>query len=432
MRLGILTPIAALYRLFGVSTLATNFPCLLAVLGIMVIVYAAAETPRAKLLAVMIAMVCTPLLIDGRELNGDLPSGAVMAASILCLSRRDRPRGAWWLVAAVVAWFAAFQVKEVAVWCAPIWLYAVVHDLRQRGARWVVRAFAPAVGVGVGLVAGYLAFCAVVWGAPLARFHGIEDVAAIHPWSLVGHPKEEWVARLTWQPPDLLFKMFRWLLVPVVISPWLVRGPNRIWIVTTATIILLYWFGPTNTAHYMPLPITRRMLLPVLPGVVVLAAVVGDAVLERIRARRWRAAIAIGLWLGLAISHIHSLRGKLLSAHPERAAYAELIAEVASTSDRVVLVCGDYWCPTYANFYFGYERPANLVIVTAADFVAAPLPAPARIRFMVDVIRGGPRSLELARRAEALESRRIAWGPRIRLYDAGDGARLRDALANPG
>src|SRR5262249_7380526 len=150
-----------------------NLPSLLAGLAILAIVYAAPSTPRGKLLALGFALVCTPLIVDGRELNPDLPCAAAMAASLLCLARRDRPRGAWWVVAAVVAWFAAVQVKEVAVWCAPAWLYVALDDLYARGGSWVVRRFAPAIAVGAVLVAGYLAFCAALWGDPLARLHGI-------------------------------------------------------------------------------------------------------------------------------------------------------------------------------------------------------------------------------------------------------------------
>ena len=83
MRLGLTAPIALAYRLFGVSTLATNLPCLLAGLAIVAIAYAAVSTPRGKLLAVLFAATCTPLIADGHELNPDLPCAAAMAASIV-------------------------------------------------------------------------------------------------------------------------------------------------------------------------------------------------------------------------------------------------------------------------------------------------------------------------------------------------------------
>jgi dolichyl-phosphate-mannose-protein mannosyltransferase len=429
LRLGLTAPIALLYRLFGVSPLATNLPSLLAGLGIIAIAYAAASTPRAKLLAAGFAAVCTPLVVDGHELTADLVCAAVMAASILCLARRDRPRGARWVVAAAVVWFAAFQVKEVAVWCAPVWIWAVVRDLRAHGGRWVVHTFAPAAAVGAVLAAGYLVLCTVLWGDPLARFHGIEDAASGHYWSLGGHPTREWVARLTWQPPALLYRMLRALLLPAVLSPWLVRGRDRIWVLATAAILLLYWFGSTTFASYLPLPAQRRMVLPVLPGLLVLAALATDAAVDRIQRRirdPWLAgAIALGFAACLVLPHITTVRKRLFLEHPDRAAYAALRAEAAATTDRIVVVCADVDCPDYTRFYFAWSPPANVAIVTAPEFTAAPLPAPARVRLMVHLERSGQQA---ERCAEALGLPPILWSPTVRLYDAGDGARLHQTL----
>jgi hypothetical protein len=431
MRLGLTVPLGLLFRLFGASLVVTNLPSLFAGLGIMAIAYAAASTPRAKLLAVLFAMVCTPLLVDGRELTPDLPCGAVMAASILCLSRRDRPRGSWWVVGAAVAWFAAFQIKEVAVWCAPVWVYAILRDLRDRGARCVVRTFAPAIGVGVGLAAGYLVFCAVFWGDPVARFTGIEAAAAWgHDWSLVGHPTAEWVARLTWGPPALLFGMFRLAVIPVVLAPWLVRGRDRLWVVAAATIVLMFWFGSSTLSDYIPLPTGRRMVLPLVPELIVLSALATDAALERLRDVRWRLVLGLAFAVCLVYPHVNSIRKKVFVDRPETAAYAALRAEVASTTDPVVLLCGDFRCGMFADLHFGFEVPANLVVVNAVDFAAARLPERARVRLLVQLTRAGA-SRDAVRCAEALGLRKILWTSNVRLYDAEDGSRLRRALGSP-
>jgi hypothetical protein len=444
MRLGLTAPIALAYRLFGVSTLATNLPCLLAGLAIIAIAYAAAPTARSKLLAVLFAATCTPLLADGHELNPDLPCAAAMAASILCLARRDRPRGAWWVAGAAVLWFAAFQIKEVAVWCAPVWLYAVIRDLRDRGGRWVVHTFGPAAAAGAALAAGYLVFCAALWGDPLARLHGIDDAAHTHEWAADGEPVGDLIARLTWQPAALLYKMFRFALVPAVLSPWLVRGRDRIWVVATAAILALYWFGSSTLATYLPLPIWRRMILPVLPGLVIVAALATDAAIDAVRRRigeprgridlgRWLAvACACTLGLVLVVPHVRSVSRQIAAIdHPERAAYQALRAEVASTSDRIVVVCGDFRCPPLTGFYFGFAPPAHLTVVLPAEFAAAPVPDRARVRLLVQVNRSSGAGRDVARRADALGLPRIVGYPELRLYDAGDGARLHAALAPP-
>jgi hypothetical protein len=432
MRFGVTAPIAIAFRLAGVSTIATNLPNLLAGLGIIAIAYAAAGTPRARWLAIGYALVCTPLVVDARELTADLVCGALMAASILCLMRRDRLRGAWWVVAAMAVSFAAFQAKEIAVWCAPVWIYAAAADLRAYGARRVAHTFAPAIGVGAALAAGYLALCAALWGDPLARIHSVEGAVDGHYWSLIGHPASEWVARLTWEPPQLAYRMFGALLVPVVVSPWLVRGRDRIWVVATASILLCYWFGSSTLTTYLPLPTHRRMLLSLVPGFVVLAALATNAAIDlaqrRIRDPRLPIAIGLALAIFLVVPHVNRVRKNMWVEHSDIAAYAALRAEVAATPDQVVVVCADANCPTYTQFYFGFAPPDNLSIVTVPEFAAASLPAHARVRLMVHMARSGQ---DANRRAEALGLPAILWSSNVRLYDAGDGARLHDALTRP-
>src|SRR5262245_23118298 len=53
MRIGLTLPLALLYRLFGVSPLITNLLALIAGLGVTLVVYAAAPTPRAKTFAML-------------------------------------------------------------------------------------------------------------------------------------------------------------------------------------------------------------------------------------------------------------------------------------------------------------------------------------------------------------------------------------------
>lgn len=107
MRIGLTVPLAMLYRVFGVSPLVSNVPCLVATLGVVLVVYAAGPTPRARWLGMLFCVTCVPLLRNMAVLNVDLPCGALMACSTLGLSWRERPRGALWLTGAVVAWVMA-------------------------------------------------------------------------------------------------------------------------------------------------------------------------------------------------------------------------------------------------------------------------------------------------------------------------------------
>ncbi len=433
MRLGLTVPLAILYRAFGVSTLVSNLPCLLGALGILVVVYAAAPTPRAKLLGMLFGAASIPLVRNASILNVDLPSAALMGCAILCLARRHRPRGAGWLVAAVVAWFAAFLVKESALWCSVVWLYAVVCDLRGAGMRAVARRYAPALVVGLALAAGYLVLCAKLWGDPLARFHGIQELTYEHAWTLHGKGAGAWLKRLTWEPPLLLAKMFEATLVPVVLAPWLVRGSDRIWWFATAAFAALYWVGSTSLSSYSPLPISQRMVLPVLPVILVLAALASDRALDRLAGSRWRTVIAAAMVVAIVVPGGFALLGVASRPRPETAAFAVVRDEAADPARQVVVVCGEPRCVEISSFYFEFAPPANVTVTFARDFAAAPRPDHATVRALVNVGRssGARRTdphLDMTQPIEALALRPIVWHPNVRLYDAGDGARLWEAL----
>jgi hypothetical protein len=429
MRVGLTVPLALLYRAFGVSTPVTNLLCLAAALGVVLVVYAAARTPRAKLLGMLFCLGCSPLMRAAGVLGPDLPCAALMACSILWLAWRDRPRGAAWVTAAAIAWFAAFLVKESALWCGPIWLYAIVRDLRDGGVRRTASTFAPALAVGAALAAGYLVLCARVWGDPWARFAGVEHLG--HAWQLQDRPASEWVARLTWQPARMFLHMYWATLIPAALAPWLVRGPDRLWWVATAVIVLLFWFGSSSRLEYSPLPILPRMAAPALPCILVVATLAGDRALDR--PRRWWRIASLAVAAAVLIQSALTIHLLVARDQPEAAAYRALRDDVADRSRRIVLVCADPSCPSMSDFYFGFEAPPNLTIALATDFARAPLPEGVAVRAFVNVprstdVRDEDPRLDRSPQIEALALPPIVWRPRARLYDAGDGRRLWEAL----
>ncbi len=429
MRVGLTMPLALLYKLFGVSVLVSNLPGLFAALGVLFVGYAAAPTSRGKALAVLYGVASVPLVRYSSMLNIDLPCATLMACSILWLSRSDRARGSMWVVAAIAMWFAAFLVKESAVWLAPVWVYAIVRDGRARGWRAAARIYAPGFAVGVALAIGYLALCSAVWGDALARFHGIDQLVDGHDWTMRGRPAIEWFQRLTWKPAILLISLFGATLLPVVVAPWLVKDRGRIWLVATLTIVGLFWFGSTSLAAYAPLPLSPRMLLPALPGIVVVAALATDRALERTAGSRWRRVIAVGLVGALVVPAVISIAAFLGRTRPQAVAYGELHAEVGEGNHQIVLVCDDNRCTGISEFYFGFEVPANLTILTIADLASTPRPVGATVRVLVYIPRGAhPRELEttnaLVQRLSDLGFPPIMKQRDLLMFDAGDGARL--------
>ncbi len=427
MRIGLTGPLALLYKLFGVSAATTNLPALLAALAILFVIYAAMPTPRAKLVGLATGVCSTALLQNAMILNVDLPCAALMATSVLWLAQRDRPRGAWWLAGAAAAWLAAFLIKEVAIWCAPVWIYAIACDVRALDRHAVIRRYAPAIIIGAALGAGYLWLCATLWGDPLARAHGISALTDEHAWSLRGHPAGEWLGRMIWQPPIMFAKLFQVTLVPALVAPWLVRGRERIWCVAAATFAACYWFGSSSFSAYVPLPISPRMALPLLPPLLVIAALAFDQLLDR---RRWRVAVIV-LGVAIALPPLHIMFSLVTRPRPEAASFDVLRRELRD--EPIVLVCGEPRCVAISDWYFGFERPASLTVIHANDFAAAPLPAGVHVRALVNRVRapGAHRTDPKTDRTAditALGLPVLAGNKNVTLYDAGDGVALQRAL----
>jgi hypothetical protein len=432
MRIGLTGPLALLYRVFGVSTLVTNLPSLFAALAIVLVVYAAATAPRAKVLGMIFAVASIPLLRNASILTVDLPCAALVAVSVLFLSWRDRPRGPWWLAAAAAAWLAAFLVKETAIWCAAVWLWALVHDLRASGPRAAARTYAPALVIGGALLAGYLALCAHVWGSPFARFTGIQELTHEHAWSFDDRPAGVWLARLTWQPARMFLFMFHATLVPVLAAPFLLRPRSSPWLVATAAFALLYWVGSISLTSYSPLPISPRMALLVLPGVLVVAALASDAALDRLAGSRWRTPIVAVFVLALLVPAGRVMISMAGRPRPETAVFDVLRAEAAS-GRKLVIVCAEPRCVAIGNFYFRFAVPAHVTLIFAGDFAAAPAPDGATVRAVVNVGRAAAAgrtnpALDRARTIEQLELPALRRQRGVHLYDAGDGKGLWAAL----
>jgi hypothetical protein len=452
MRVGLTLPLALLYWLFGVSTFVTNLPSLFSALGIIAIAFAAPVTPRGKLIGLGLALACVPMLHQLVMLNTDLPCGALMAWSVLLVVRRR-------YAIAMAVWFAAFLVKESALWLAPVWIYVAIVELRASDLRMAARTFAPALVVGGVLGIAYLYVCARVWGDPFARFKGIawsvgnvgESQTYGPAFVRSGSSAGEWFARLTWKVPWLLGQMFTVTLVPALVAPVLVRGRNVIWLVATAVVIVLYWFGSSTFSAYMPLPIGARMIVPGLPFVLVTAALGAEAALDRISAslrdaarsgkagpfdrfpgKRWVHAGAGVLAIAIAVLQLRALRSTIGQGHPETDAFA-LVRDDAASGQRVVVVCGEPRCAMVGRFYFGLDTPPNVTLIFATDFAAQPLPEHALVRALVDVPRAAgmrrsdPRNDRTAP-IDALALPRLYWRADVHLYDAGDGARLWHAL----
>jgi hypothetical protein len=379
MRIGLTVPLALLYRLAGTSPIVTAVPMIGAALLVLLVAFVAASTLRARMLALLMVLTSGPLLVNATELGVDLPCGALLALCVLCLHRREtHPRR--WIVAAVVSWFAAFLVKETALWLLPVWIYVVVVDTRARGRRELVRSYAPALLTG-GLLAGaYVVWCNSVWGTPFARFGGID--ALHHQWSLSGQPAHVWLERMTWRPVVFYGDLLKGAVIGVIAGPFLLRGRDRIWAVAAITLIAMHWFGSSSLTSYSPLPLIERMGLLALPCALVASGLAFDAALSRGPGAR-RIITAVFVVTTLAPFGI-TLARALRRGHPETDAFVVLRDKIRRAPGPTILVCGDRACPELAAYDFDFALPANLTIYTPDQLTAASCPPGVPVRALVN------------------------------------------------
>ena len=418
MRVGITMPLAVIYRVVGAGPLTTHLPSLLAAVAILLVVYTAAPTAHAKLAGIGFTVCSTLLMRHASELDVDLLCGAAIAVMLLLLSRRDR--STWLIAGAVVVWFFAFLIKETAIWFAPAWIYAIVVDLRAAGWRTVARTYAPPLVIGLVLAIGYLAICAYVWNDPLARFAGIDGLAGQHLWSSRGYSTARWIERLTWGPPWLFATTLGLPFLVAVVGARRITGPDRLWLVATAGFLVMFWFGSASTRTYEPLPLHERMILPALPGVLVLATTASAKLTWN---RIWIAVIA----LATVVPYTKAVETAARRELPETATYAALRAEVAAEPTRAfVIVCPEVRCLSVSRFQFRFAPPANVRIAHARDFASSPLVSGAKVRVIVNLRHARDPSIDA--RISALGLPPTASHRHVRLYDAGDGLRLHAAL----
>jgi hypothetical protein len=375
-----------------------------------------------------------PLLRQGALLNIDLPAAALVAFSVLCLSRRERARGRAWLVVGIVGWFAAFLVKETALWAVPIWLLVIVRDLRRTGARATVQMYLPAIVVGLALLGGYLALSQHLWGSPLARFRGVQAITDEHSWSMHGKPARAWLDRMTWQIPLLLVGLYPVALAASLASPWLVRGPERLWLVATAILLVLYWFGSASLREYSPLPPIERMANLLLPGVLVLATLAADAALDRFSTSRARPYVLAALVVALVVPASTQWLKMYWRERPETAAYEVIRHQAARSTTPLTIVCGEPRCAPVGNFYFGFQIPSHVRFVWAAEYAKTGAAPGTRVWAYVNAARAkGAREKheDLTWAIDALGLPPIYYYRHIRLFEANDGARLQRAVQVP-
>jgi hypothetical protein len=376
-RLGITLPVAFFYSILGVNILTTNLWPLLAALLIIVIVWLSLPDKQSRIIGAVLCLTSIPLFESSIALYPDIIAAAFMAASSLVLFNRKKfiaTSKAWLLtpIAAVSLLFIAFLAKESAYWVLPLWILALLSDLRDEDKNVLLRQFhLPAILTGVFLGVTYLVFCDITWSDPLARFHSIQALTGQHLWSWNKAPAGELAKRLTTAPANLFLGQYG-ILILLSVTVGLAIAPRSIkpWRQYAICCLLFFWFGSTSFTRYEPMPLFDRMTLPILPAFYVLAAFAISSlsgIAEKVKGiNKFVPILLLLIFAGLPfIWFVQSWRGVQL---PEATAMAIVRNDLQHHPEKTyLLVCSDTRSPNSLLFYFGYKYPENLRVVFAGD-----------------------------------------------------------------
>jgi hypothetical protein len=390
-RLAVTLPVAFLYMIFGVSMITTHLWPLCAALLVGLTVWLALPDRRSKIIGVALCMTSVSLFKSSTALYPDIIATAFMALSSLILFNRRRligRHGAYLLVpsTAVCLLFLAFLAKESAYWMLPLWALAFLADARRNDRTMLFRRFyLPALVTGILLGLGYLVFCSMMWEDPLARLKSIQSLTGHHVWSWERAPAGALTRRLTIAPvrlfvreygaPVLLLALLAFVVAPQSLRPW---GHY------TLFCLLFFWFGSTSLSRYEPMPMDGRMTLPMLPGLLILAAYVASRLSVRSERQGWvNSSIPVLFILGIVVvpfvQHVHSQGGQ---GSAEANAMAIIQREVGIHPEREhLLVCSDARSPESLAFHFGYRYPVNLRVLSVGTLTEAMLDS-ADVRFL--------------------------------------------------
>lgn len=384
-RLAVTFPVALAYALFGVNLVTTHLWPLGAALLVVLVVWAALPDDRSRSIGAALCLTGLPLFTASTALLPDIIATALMASSTLVLFNRRRlarARGIGLLapLTATSLLFLAFLAKESAYWVLPLWVMAFVADVKEKDSATLIRRFhLCAVSAGVVLGIGYLVFCHLTWGNPLARLESIQALSGAHLWSWDKASSWDLLKRLTVAPVRLLRGQYGEpvLLLALFALPIMPR-PLRPWGYYTACCLLFFWFGSTSLTRYEPMPLFERMTLPALPGLSILAAFTTARLAVHSERAGWvTSSIPVLLMLGLTslpfVQYVNSWRWQE-SAEAKAVAIIQKELQTHPTAN-YLLVCSDPRSPESLAFYFGYHYPATLHVSSVAALTDAMLQA---------------------------------------------------------
>ncbi|ABK44466.1 hypothetical protein Mmc1_1958 [Magnetococcus marinus MC-1] len=233
-------------------------------------------------------LACNPLILENSMVLGvDLPLTLLMFLTALWgfLGRGglgNRPADATDHAALFGLLFSltlilSAMAKLTTIWLIPWAFILLTFDMVQKKnfKFWLWAALS-----GVALLVLYLGYYAWQTGDPLYRIHSVEVGHNTHPKTYANKSWDQILDRLGLEtllfiltkPSLLIGFLFPWLVV------WIVRDEKRdqifFWLSVSVALLVMFWFGSTSLQIYNPMHLKERYLLPILPGMIMLSAVV--------------------------------------------------------------------------------------------------------------------------------------------------------------
>ncbi len=269
-RLGLIGPLAILYRLAGVHDIATVALPLVCTLATLLMLYLLLYPKHAQVAfwAVGLCALDFYTIFFSNKLYPDVVLTTMGLLAVISLYKRDL---SWrWPVLFAIANLWGFACKETIVYLLPFYLLVWISDLRQKqhGTFWR-RAF----GVGIPLLIVYFGFYFVLTGNPLFRFQIIQEGHYEASYNYFHKPASALIPRLTYEP--LLMLIHSGMIVCMLPATFLLfqkqfwrfsQWTDELFWGRVAVIGLgMFWLFTTSFKYYNPNALFPRMILFLIP-----------------------------------------------------------------------------------------------------------------------------------------------------------------------
>ena len=303
-RLGLLLPTALFFKIFGVSIHSANLLPLLSLIMIIIIVWLSIPNSYGKFLGM--CLVTFLLSTESLDLFPDIICTSFMTLSNYFLINRHYALRKYAYLSTLFL-FLAFLTKLSFYYVFPLWVYFIHSDIADGKIEQSKSFYFFAILFGLFLGILYLSFCYITWGDFFARFKITNAFGTKHLWSFESYLNVEFLKRLTIKP--LIFLLSNFYFLPLILCFAIFEKKiAKDWALHTFSCIFFIWFGSVSFTSYQPMPLSFRMFVPIVPGLII---VVSNFIAIKILNNKHSRLIVFIIFILLLDIHAHRFRRNL-------------------------------------------------------------------------------------------------------------------------